>query len=128
MKYRISVAPSTNCYIGSRTMTDFDVNVDVKQTTIAVSLPIFEKGSLAAWLKWFDGYCLLLDLDNTAKLRLLPCVSIAAVLILCGKLSVVAQWLNPLFQRLLDHIKHEDRLADPLWHFFLHLECGRDSL
>ena len=77
----------------------------------------FEKGSLAAWRKQFDGYCYLLDLDNAAKLRLYSLCFHSSRFDSIWETVDDLTTIESLFQRLSDHIKHEDRLADPLWHF-----------
>ena len=85
--------------------------------SVAIHIPVYDKGSLTAFRLKFDGYCALLKLDDADKLRILP---------LCfeGK-RYNGIWetfdgrttIESAFEKIKEFVHQEERPSDPLQHF-----------
>ena len=84
--------------------------------SVAVTLPVFEKGSFAAFKVKFAGYCTLMAVSDQDKLGILPMCFPGKKFDSIWEAIDGRSTVNSVLDRLEAFIRQEDRPADPLLH------------
>lgn len=85
--------------------------------SIALNLPIYDRGSIVAFRVKFDGYCTLLKLDNEDQLKILPMCFQHRKFDSIWETFDERTTIKSAFDKLEAFIHQEEQPADPIEYF-----------
>lgn len=85
--------------------------------SIALNLPIYDKGSLTAFRLKFEGYCALLKLEDDAQIKLLPMCFPSRRFDSIWETVDNRSTIKSIFDKISEFITQDERPVDPLINF-----------